>query len=248
MRRADGSSAALKVYTVSFSPERTVREIEAMTRCSHRNIAAFSSVAPFTLNGATHLITLEEYLSGGSLTSRLSAGLLAKDEVLILGEHLIDAISHIAALGLVHRDVKPDNVMFRSDGVTPVVVDFGLVRDLQQLSLTQTWLQQGPGTPLFAPPEQLLNDKQLVDWRADQFSLGVVLSFAAFGIHPYQRIGESLDVAVERVANRGVQSDDFVDAANQKGLPALPQMTRQWPIHRFRTPSELLTRWQMQRS
>ena len=248
IRRADGSSAALKVYGPACSAERTTREIDAMSRCSHPNIATLTSVAPFDMNGTTHLITIEEYLEGGTLADKLSSSLLQRDELLEIGERLIEALGHIAQLDLVHRDLKPDNIMFRADHATPVVVDFGLVRDLQQLSLTQTWLQQGPGTPLFAPAEQLLNEKQLVDWRADQFSLGVVLSFAMFGRHPYQEGGESLDLVVQRVGNRGHQSAEFLDATAQSRIPVLVKMTKPWPVHRYRLPTDLLRDWREQRN
>ena len=142
-----------------------------------------------------------------------------------------------------HRDIKPDNILYRADGVTPVIVDFGLVRDLVRTSLTQTWLIRGPGTPLYAPPEQLRNEKALIDWRSDQFSLGVVVAFAAFGFHPYQDGGESFARTVERVADRGKQTARFADAAMQSGMPFLIQMTAPCPVERFRTPESLLRAW-----
>jgi len=89
-------------------------------------------------------------------------------------------------LDLVHRDIKPANIMFKEGLETPVLVDFGIVRDLAATSLTQTWSPIGPGTPFFASPEQLNNEKHLIDWRSDQFSLGVTLYFARTARHPYQ--------------------------------------------------------------
>ena len=157
--KADGVSEALKIYRPGFSAERTKRETEAMKRCAHPNIARLISIEPFKWKGTTYLIAQEEFLAGGTLTTRLEkSGHLNASQILDLGEALIDAVAHIASHDLVHRDLKPDNVLFREDGDTPVIVDFGLVRDLTQNSLTQTWALQGPGTPFFAPPEQLLNE------------------------------------------------------------------------------------------
>jgi len=240
---ATGEPQALKVYQPGFSPERTSRELAAMQRCAHTNIGRLTSFAAFYFDGVQHLLSVEEFLSGGTLTSRLHRGLLSGPESLDLGVQLVGAIAHIASRELVHRDIKPDNILYRADGVTPVLVDFGLVRDLVRTSLTQTWLLRGPGTPLYAPPEQLRNEKALIDWRSDQFSLGVVVAFAAFGFHPYQDNGESFALTVEHVAERGQQSARFVGAATQSGMPFLIKMTAPWPVERFRTPESLLRAW-----
>ncbi len=241
---ATGEPQALKVYQPGFSPERTSRELSAMQRCSHPNIGRLTSIAGFYHDGVQYLLSVEEFLSGGTLTTRLQGGLLSGPEAEDLGRQLARAVVHIASRDLVHRDIKPDNILFRADGVTPVIVDFGLVRDLVRTSLTQTWLMRGPGTPYFAPPEQLRNEKALIDWRSDQFSLGVVVALSAFGFHPYQEMGESPAVTVERVAERGLQGARFVDAANQAGMPFLIRMTAPWPVQRFRTPDELQRVWE----
>lgn len=133
--------------------------------------------------------------------------------------------------------------MFRAGGSTPVIVDFGLVRDLVNTSLTQTWLMRGPGTPFFAPAEQLRNEKAMIDWRSDQFSLGVVVALSAFGFHPYQEDGTSPTQTVEHVAERSAPTGRFLDAATQSGMPYLVRMTAPWPVERFRTPEELERAW-----
>jgi serine/threonine protein kinase len=240
---ATGEPQALKVFQPGFSPERTSRELDAMQRCSHPNIGRLNAIAEFYHDGIKHLLSLEEFLPGGTLTLRLQQGLLGEDAARGLGEQLVGAIAHIASHGLVHRDIKPDNILFRDDGVTPVIVDFGLVRDLVRTSLTKTWFIRGPGTPYFAPAEQLRNEKALIDWRSDQFSLGIVISLAAFGLHPYQDEGASLAETVERVAEREPQSARFLAAASQSSMPFLARMTSVWPIERFRTPEGLQRAW-----
>jgi serine/threonine protein kinase len=241
---ATGAPQALKVYQPGFSPERTSRELSAMQRCSHPNIGRLSAIAGFHHDGVQYLLSGEEFLPGGTLTSRLRRGLLDGPEARDIGGQLVSAVAHIASHDLVHRDIKPDNILFRADGVTPVIVDFGLVRDLAGASLTQTWLIRGPGTPFFAPPEQLRNEKTMIDWRSDQFSLGVVVSLSALGLHPYQEHGASPTQTVERVAERGPQTRRFVDAARQAGMPFLIRMTAPWPVERFRTPDDLQRAWE----
>jgi serine/threonine protein kinase len=156
----------------------------------------------------------------------------------------VSAVAHIASQDLVHRDIKPDNIIFRADGATPVIVDFGLVRDLVRTSLTESWFMRGPGTPYFASPEQLRNEKPMIDWRSDQFSLGVVVALSTLGLHPYQEEAASLAHTVDRVAERHSQTRRFIEAAERAGMPFLTRMTAPWPVERFRTPSDLERAWE----
>jgi serine/threonine protein kinase len=244
---ADASPRALKVFRPGFSPERTAREIDAMKTCDHPNIGKLESVSRCDYQGTAFLFAIEEFIPGGTLSDRLrSRGSLTPDETYNAGCELISAVAHIAERRLVHRDIKPDNILLRADGQTPVLVDFGLVRNLEMESLTQTWAQRGPGTPLFSPPEQLNNEKAYIDWRSDQFSLGVTLSIAGLGLHPYGNVATPIEV-IEAVAQRKAPTAIFPAAAGRAGLPVLRKMVAPWPIERFRTPGELISAWRDQR-
>ena len=186
---------------------------------------------------------LEEYLEGGTLTDVMQSGELKEEKIKHLGSSLIKAIDYLANLKLVHRDIKPDNIMYRSDG-TPILVDFGLVRDLASPSLTKTYLQMGPGTPLYAAPEQLNNEKLHIDWRTDQFALGVVLSYALLGIHPYQDKNEAYQITIDRVAQRGDRSLQFIESTKDTPFSALIKMTEALQIRRYRTPKLALDGWE----
>jgi len=235
---------ALKV--VIEASHRTAREIAALQRCNHSNIARLHRVGRHNYQGRGYDYMIEEFLSGGTLTYRLEQlGRLNNEQTLNLGKKMIDAIIHLSGIGLVHRDIKPDNIMFRENGSAPVLVDFGLVRDLTATSLTETWAARGPGTPYYSAPEQLNNQKSLIDWRTDQFSLGVVLCWARFGAHPFKHRNETdFSVAtVERVARRGNRNTDILTQICQSGLPCLEKMTRLWPVQRYRLPEELSQDW-----
>jgi serine/threonine protein kinase len=104
----------------------------------------------------------------------------------------------------------------------------------------------GPGTPFFAAPEQLNNEKTLIDWRTDQFALGVTLALAYFGFHPYQADGEGPSESVAHVAARTSPSKKFLDAVAAAKLPAIARMVSAWPVERFRTPAILLEGWRKQ--
>jgi serine/threonine protein kinase len=241
-----GTSLALKIYRAAGASERARRELEAMYRCAHPHIGRLFTVDVHVEAAQNVLYTLEEFLPGGTLALRISNALLTPIECYSLGIPLIDAITHIAALDLVHRDLKPDNIIFRADGSTPVITDFGLVRDLAAGSLTPTFAMPGPGTPLYASPEQLLNSKPMIDWRADQFSLGVLLAFGTLGSHPYAEPGDAYGDTVSRVAQRLPTSTRFRNEATSAGLPALITMTEPWPHQRYRTPSQLASAWAAQ--
>ena len=136
--------------------------------------------------------------------------------------------------------------MFRADGATPVLVDFALVRNLGHALLTPTWLVQGPGTPYFASPEQLNNDKSMIDWRADQFSLAISVAMARFGIHPFAVAGDDLAATVGRVAARAGPTASFDVQAAAEGLGPLVRMVQPWPVQRFRVPNDLAGAWRNQ--
>jgi len=238
---------ALKVVTEAS--HRTAREIAALQRCDHPNIARLFDVGSHDYQGDSYDYMLEEFLAGGTLTLRLKQhGPYNNEQILSLGKKMIAAITHVAEVGLVHRDIKPDNIMFREDGSTPVLVDFGLVRDLTATSLTQTWADRGPGTPYYSAPEQLNNQKRLIDWRTDQFSLGVVLCFARFAVHPFKYRNELYfsRYTVERVARRENRNNDVLNQFSESGLHCLEKMTRVWPVERYRLPEDLSQDWTTQ--
>ena len=235
---------ALKIYKAEKASLRDHREIDAMRRCSHKNIAKLLSVQKFVHGSQTIVALTEEFLSGGTLTSK---GQLSSTQCLSVGKQLVDALGHIAALNLVHRDIKPDNIIFRSDGVTPVLTDFGVVRDLAGSSITPTWAPRGPGTPFFSAPEQLNNQKNLIDWRTDQFALGISLAFVVFGEHPYRNPGLGDLELLQRVSSRLGPGDWFAERAIKSGLSALPRMVAGWPVDRYRKPDQLGAAWLKQK-
>jgi serine/threonine protein kinase len=250
VRDTAGSHWALKIvkFNDPHTDARTMREVEALSKCDHPNIARLHKADTHTCEGERFRFIMEEYLSGGTLGQRLETrGLMSSEQARRLGAPLIDAIAHVAELGLVHRDIKPANIMFR-DAETPVLVDFGIARDLSATSLTLDWQPRGPGTPYYAAPEQLCNEKRLISWRTDQFALGVVLSLCRFGWHPYQHPNEPHLSAqtVARVAQRGHRRPEAPLEFQRAGLPCLDRMTRAWPVERFRRPLDLIEQWRQQ--
>ncbi len=220
---------ALKVYKslAAAQDARTLREIAAITRCDHPGIVKFEGLKVWDDGGVKYAYSFEEYVDGGSLEQRLVAGPLTPTQVKQEGTALVEIL------------------MFRKSGEL-VVVDFGLVRDLSAASLTHTWAPQGPCSPFFAAPEQLNNQKDLIDWRTDQFAVGVVLCLAATGVHPFATSGDGYET-VSNVQQRRPPTPAFVGWANGTGLTCLPGMVSTWPVHRYRTPADLMAAWAAQR-
>lgn len=238
-----GAELALKIL-VSGGIDRLVREVRAVSRCVHPNIGRLVEVQTETTSSGNVIYFLEPYLAGGTLAGRLKVnGTLPLIQVRAFARQLSSALALLAKLDLVHRDIKPDNILFDGDPDVPILVDFGLVRDLSAESLTQSHMARGPGTPMFSPPEQLNNQKELIDWRADQFALGVTLAYCAFGFHPYSESSDTDDQIVERVAHYGGQSARFVDAATKVGLESIITMTRLFPVQRYCFTAQLDGAW-----
>lgn len=246
--KADAGPAgivAVKVMKSASASSRTPREIDAVSRCRHPNIGRFLTIGSTRASGLVFEYFVEEFLDGGTLTERTTTGPISVANIRIIGRELSSAIAHMSDLGFVHRDIKPDNIMFRSGSWSPVLVDFGLVRDLKAASLTRTWFPRGPGTPYFAAPEQLNNEKELIDWRTDQFALGATLCLTALGVHPFQHDPEPFGHSdtVDRVAMRGVHRPDLPTMLSTNALSPILTMTMPWPVQRFRLPTDLATAW-----
>ncbi|HZU99141.1 MAG TPA: protein kinase [Planctomycetota bacterium] len=140
------------------------------------------------------------FLGGGTLRDRLEKGPLPVDEALALATRLARALGRAHEKGIVHRDVKPENILFR-DPRTPLVADLGLAKhystggESPSMSLSKTGVFKG--TAGYMPPEQM-RDAKLVGPPADVFALGAVLYECLAGEPPFRgETGLELMAAVE---------------------------------------------------
>lgn len=186
-------------------------------------------------------VVLEEFLPGGTLDARQAAARLPANDVRIMGLQLAEVLGHLRERRLVHRDIKPQNILFRDASVSAVLTDFGIVRMLDAPSLTHDFLGAGPGTPAYAAPEQLNNERHLIDWRTDQFGLGVVLSECLLSRHPFQQAGMTLRDAILQVAARQPLPRQAVEELGKLGFPSLIRALEPWPVKRYRHPDDFVS-------
>jgi serine/threonine-protein kinase PpkA len=240
----DGRPVAFKVLKNNAFIDRSMREFAVMQKCDHPNIARCIDCGTLTIGSSRVEFVVEELLAGGTLADQLAKGRLARSDVLRYGSDLLDAIFYLRDRRLVHRDIKPENLMFTNDG-SIVLTDFGIVRALSQPSLTSTSRPFGWGTLGFMPAEQYHNKKPMIDWRADQFALGITLSLASLGQHPY---GLDLRAQAEAISRCEAPTADFGALAAAAQLPVLIRMVQPYPIQRYSDPVALSKEWGAQSS
>jgi serine/threonine protein kinase len=198
---SDGE-VVLKIIHPSEDPERVRREILAVQKAACPRVPRILGEGKLQSNVGEVLWVREQRISGESLRAVIQKGPLGKDELLRLAVHLLEALADAEKVHIVHRDVKPENVI-RDLGGRFWLLDFGIARHLDLTSLTGSHAPFGVGTAGYAPPEQFRNRKRDIDARADLFALGVTLYESATCKNPFRDgIRDNLQALhnVERVA------------------------------------------------
>ncbi|HEX8734316.1 MAG TPA: protein kinase, partial [Pyrinomonadaceae bacterium] len=199
-------SVAIKTLPVSLSSDpnhlrRFQTEAKAAATLNHPNVATVYSVEE---SGGQPFITME-YVAGKSLDAFIPSGGLELKTFLEWFIPLSDALSHAHEKGIIHRDIKPGNIMITAEGV-PKILDFGLAQidkaagaaaeDLSTLDMTEPG--QVFGTPSYMSPEQA--EGRAVDHRSDIFSFGVVMYQALAGERPFK--GDSYAAIVSELMTK----------------------------------------------
>ncbi|CAM5700326.1 Serine/threonine-protein kinase PknD [Streptomyces tendae] len=223
-RSAGGRTVAVKIVHPHFALDeefraRFRREVDAARRVGGAWTAPVLDADP----DARVPWVATAYVAGPSLTAAVTErGPLPEHTVRTLGAGLAEALTAVHGLGLVHRDVKPSNVLLTLDG--PLLIDFGIARATDgTASLTSTGVSIG--SPGYMSPEQILGKG--VTGAADVFSLGAVLAYAATGAPPFP--GDSSAALLYRVVHEPPELDgltgdmrELVEACLDKNLAARP--------------------------
>src|SRR5881397_981391 len=152
---------------------RFLREAETAARLSHPHIVPIHSVGEGP-DGLVYFVMM--YVDGESLAAKLKRrGRLPPDEGRRIMQETADALGAAHAVGIIHRDVKPDNILLEGSRGRVVVTDFGIAKALSSTTGSATLTATGVaiGTPHYMSPEQAAGDRE-IDGRSDLYSLGVV--------------------------------------------------------------------------
>lgn len=165
-------------FADTVAVRRFIKEAQTISRLHHPNIVRIYGTG--RINDLHYMVM--EFLPE-SLKARIRARKrIGVQESLTIINQIASALFYAHGRGFIHRDVKPDNIMFRSDG-TPVILDFGIARVLEATSkITRSGTSLG--TPRYMSPEQLKAKR--VDGRSDVYSLGVVLYEMISGVPPFK--------------------------------------------------------------
>src|SRR5262245_16307711 len=177
---------AAQLATSATSRRRFTREARAQAAVTHDHVVTIHAVE----EGGPLPYIVMQFVAGASLQDRLDrTGPLPLPEILRIGMQAASGLAAAHAQGLVHRDVKPANILLENGVERVKLTDFGLARVADDASLTQNGTIAG--TPSFMSPEQA--EGRSVDHRSDLFSLGSVL-YAMCAGHPPFRAGTSMGV------------------------------------------------------
>ena len=188
VHQQDGE-VVLKLMHPAQDIERTMRELVAVAEVDSARVPKILESGTVASPVGECFWFREQRVPGEMLRAVVARGALQVEELLRLGLHVLESLVASERVAIVHRDVKPENIIRDPDGQF-WLIDFGLARHLGLESLTATALAFGHVTWGYAPPEQCRNLKREIDSRADLFALGVTLYECATGANPF-RVGAS---------------------------------------------------------
>src|SRR6478752_7640552 len=206
--------------------ERFLREARTASSLDHPNIGVIHGVEE-TGDGLTFIVMA--FYEGSSLAQRIAGGPLPVSESIEIARQMACGLAEAHSRGIIHRDVKPSNVMLTGSGLVKIV-DFGLARAVSEATASQTGVT---GTIRYMSPEQAM-DRQL-DQRCDIWALGVVFAEMLTGNSPFH--AESITAMLFAILNEPPQSVGTLHPALQ---PVLYRTLAKDPERRYTSCAEFL--------
>jgi serine/threonine protein kinase len=233
---ADGD-VVLKLIHPSQDAEGVRREILAVQQIATVRVPRILDVGRVATPIGSSIWIREQRIIGTTVRERLQVGSLSLKELFTFGTHVLEALADAERANIVHRDVKPENVMVDTSG-DYWLLDFGISRHLTMTPITPAAHAFGKFTPGYAPPEQFRNVQTEIDARADLFAFGVTFYECATGRQPFQDGAANPLEVLRRVENDAVPrlrincsaSDslgDLISALTQRRRDHRPATVRQ---------------------
>jgi serine/threonine protein kinase len=230
-----GRHVALKILNRHYSKDSVrmasfEREAQLTAAVTHSNVVKLYSVG----RDQGNFYIAMELVGGGSLEKRIAdKGRLTEKETLQVGRAVAEGLRAAYREGLIHRDVKPANILFTEDD-TPKIVDFGLAlfhsKDKDESG--EIW-----ATPFYVAPEKVRDDKE--DFRSDMFSLGATLYHALVGKPPHKANTNSLN-ELKVIKSRAVKLEDSEFKFSQRTCDLINRMLALKPEVRHQSYDELI--------
>ena len=180
------------------------------------------------------LYIVSDFVDGVDLSEWLSAKRMTFQEAVRFCGLVADALEHAHQKGVVHRDLKPGNIMLGENNA-PLVMDFGLAKqDVGEVTMTMDG--RIIGTPAYMSPEQARGEGHRVDRRADIYSLGVILYELLTGEWPFRGVAKML---IQQVISDEPISPRRLVGAIPKDLETIAKCLEKSPDSRYQTAAEL---------
>ncbi len=196
-------TVAVKVIRPNQNTDRIFREIDIVQSKAEIKTSKIFKHDTLTCDGIEYIYIIEEFIDGENLRDYLERlGTIPFDEVCRFLQTMVNTIDILEKSSIVHRDIKPENIMRTTDGEF-ILIDFGIARDLSKTSLTATSSPRGPATTIYAPIEQIDNDKKSIDSRTDLYSVCLVAYEMICGTNPFVD-GCQNELQVIRKIDKGV--------------------------------------------
>ncbi len=231
---------AIKVLPKRFTenPEyvqRFYKEGQAAAKLNHNNIVQAIDVGEA---GGYHYFVME-YVEGKTLHDDLAAGkVFPEDEALGVIIQVANAIAHAHACGLIHRDIKPKNIMINKAGVVKLA-DMGLARETADIEAAQTEAGKAYGTPYYIAPEQIRGEID-IDGRADIYGLGSTFYHLVTGRVPFMADDPS-DVMRKHLREQLIPPDHINTSLSAGASEVIEVMMAKRKEDRYNNAEELLT-------
>ncbi len=230
-------AVAVKVMREDFAKnpqfvENFLREARAAAALNHPNVAQTYSFGE--QNGRYYLVM--ELLPNGSLDDRIEREHRVPElEVIDIGIQVANGLRAAHERRLIHRDIKPGNILFAQDGSSKVV-DFGLAR-FETKAATSVKEEGIWGTPYYIAPEKVSDNKE--DFRSDIYSLGGTLFHAIAGRAPFEA-GTSTEVVLKHLRSPAVSLRAFAPDCTRQTAEVIGRMIKRDPAERHQSYDELL--------
>ena len=233
-------TVAIKVLPKRFSEnpeyvERFYKEGQAAAKLNHTNIVQAIDVGE--AGGYSYFVM--EYVEGKTLYEDLSAGkVFSEKEAVDIVIQVAHALAHAHACGLIHRDVKPKNIMINSNGKVKLA-DMGLARETADIEAAQSEAGKAYGTPYYIAPEQIRGEID-IDGRADIYGLGATFYHMVTGRVPFMADDPS-DVMRKHLREPLVPPDHINTSLTAGVSEVIEIMMAKRKKERYKNTEELLT-------